>query len=140
MSDFVEMELREIQISELGHHQIILLGEKNGDRAFPIYIGSFEALAMDLAVRNKQTPRPMTHDLICNIVDELGYRFDRVLVDALRDDTFFGKVVLVGPDGREVWVDSRPSDAIVLAAKRRLPIFVATEVLDSVIRSEDDEP
>lgn len=138
MSDFVEMELREIQISELNQHQIILLGEKNGLRAFPIFIGLNEAFAMDLAVREKHTPRPMTHDLICNIVDDVGCRFDRVMVDALRDDTFHGKVVLIDSSGQEIIVDSRPSDAIVLAAKRKLPIFVAEAVLDAVAGSDGD--
>ena len=136
--NLVEMELREIQISELGAHQVILLAEKSGERSFPIYIGQFEALAMDLAVCGRQNPRPLTHDLICNIIDDLGYRFKRVVVDALRDDTFFGKLVLTDSEGREIWIDSRPSDAIVLAAKRNLPIFVANDVLDSAKLEEDD--
>jgi len=135
----VEMELREIQISEAGNHQIIILGEKEGNRLFPIYIGFFEAAAMDQAVHRIQTPRPMTHDLIYNLIDGLDCRLTRILVDQLLDDTFHGKLVLETPDGREVLIDTRPSDAIVLACKRGLPIFVAEEVLDQVISHQEEE-
>lgn len=135
----VEMELREIQISEAGNHQIIILGEKSGDRLFPIYIGFFEAAAMDQAVHRIQTPRPMTHDLIYNIIDGMECRLSRILVDDLLDDTFHGKLVIETSDGREVLIDSRPSDAIVLACKRNLPIFVAEQVLDQVISHQEEE-
>lgn len=129
----VEMELREIQISEADSHQIILLGEKEGERIFPIFIGFFEAAAMDHAVRGVKTPRPMTHDLICNILEGLGATLKRILVDELREDTFHGKLVLETEDGREVIVDTRPSDAIVLACKYGAPIFVASQVLDEAL-------
>lgn len=135
----VEMELREIQISEAGNHQIIILGEKEGARLFPIYIGFFEAAAMDQAVHGIRTPRPMTHDLIYNIVEGLECRLKRILVDQLLDDTFHGKLVVETPDGREVQIDSRPSDAIVLACKRGLPIFVAQDVLDQVVSHQEEE-
>jgi hypothetical protein len=134
----VEMELREIQISEAGNHQIIVLGEKEGQRLFPIYIGFFEAAAMDQAVRGIPTPRPMTHDLIYNLLDAMGARLQRVLVDALLDDTFHGKLVVQNPEGREILVDTRPSDAIVLACKREIPIFVAEEVLEEVFRHQNE--
>lgn len=131
----VEMELREIQISENpSGHQIIILGEKGGRRSFPIYIGFYEAYAMDIAVRGIRTPRPMTHDLIYNIIDGLNLSMNRVLVDKLENDTFFGKLAIENGQGKEILIDSRPSDAIVLAAKRQLPIFVAEDVLDEVCR------
>ncbi|MCD6386516.1 bifunctional nuclease family protein, partial [Candidatus Sumerlaeota bacterium] len=115
---FVEMELREIQINEESPgHQIIIISEKNGNRSFPIYIGSHEAMAMDLAVRKIHPPRPLTHDLITNILEGLGVTLERVLIDDLRNDTFHGKLVLRDPAGKEVIIDSRPSDAIVLASR-----------------------
>jgi bifunctional DNase/RNase len=141
----VEMELREIQISEnLSGHQIIILGEKGGTRVFPIYIGFYEAYAMDNAVRKVKTIRPMTHDLIWNIIDGLDIEMKRVIVDELKNDTFFGKLVLESGNGAEILIDSRPSDAIVLASKRDVPIFVEEKVLDEVCRdfsseSEDEE-
>ena len=136
----VEMELREIQISENpSGHQIIILGEKGGRRSFPIYIGFYEAYAMDIAVRGISTPRPMTHDLIYNIIDALNFNMSRVLVDKLESDTFYGKLVIENGQGKEVLIDSRPSDAIVLASKRQLPIFVDEDVLNEVCREMPDD-
>lgn len=139
---FIEMELREIQINEESPgHQIIILSEKNGTRAFPIYIGSHEAMAMDLAVRKIRPPRPLTHDLIVNILEGLGVSLERVLVDDLRNDTFHGKLVLRDSAGKEVIIDSRPSDAIVLASRLGRPIFVEERVLLEVSHEmEDEEP
>jgi len=134
------MELREIQISENpSGHQIIILGEKGGRRTFPIYIGFYEAYAMDIAGRGIHTPRPMTHDLIYNIIDGLELSMNRVLVDKLENDTFFGKLAIENGQGKEILIDSRPSDAIVLAAKRQLPIFVAEDVLNEVCREMSDD-
>jgi len=130
---FVEMELAEIQMSELiNQHQVIILSEKNGSRTFPIFIGFFEASAMEISIKGLKTPRPMTHDLIYNILDACKFKLQRILIDELRNDTFHGKLVLQKDQGEEILVDTRPSDAIVLASKRKLPIFVNEDVLDMV--------
>ncbi len=137
---FIEMELAEIQMSEgINQHQVIVLLEKGGKRTFPIFIGFFEASAMELSVKGYQTPRPMTHDLVYNILDACGLQLVRVLVDELCDDTFHGKLVIQDGVGEEILIDSRPSDAIVLATKRRIPIFVDEEVLNEVSRFHDEE-
>lgn len=138
--NLVEMELREIQMKDdaIGS-QIIVLGEKNGTREFPIFIGYAEALALDLALHGYKNIRPMTHDLIYNIVEGLGGEMIQVIVDDLRQDTFFGKLVIRTAQGARELIDSRPSDAIVLATKRQLPIFVAEHVLDQVLRHQEDE-
>ena len=129
----IEMELKEIQIvDDPSRPQVIILGEKDGKRAFPIYIGYFEAHALDIAVKGIITPRPMTHDLIYNVLDSLGLHAERILVDELRDDTFFGKLVVKDGNSEEYLIDSRPSDAIILAAKRNLPIFVDDGILREV--------
>jgi bifunctional DNase/RNase len=139
----IEMELREIQMSEnLSGHQIIILAEKGGTRTFPIYIGFYEAFAMDNAVRRVKTIRPLTHDLIWNILDGMGVSLKRIIVDDLKNDTFFGKLVIADHDGREILIDSRPSDALVLASRRSVPIFVEERVLEEVsgdFSSESDE-
>ena len=136
----VEMELREIQINEESPgHQIIIIGEKYGNRSFPIYIGSHEAIAMDLAVRKIAPPRPLTHDLIVNILTGLGLKLERVLIDDLRLDTFHGKLVILDSNGEEIFIDSRPSDAIVLASRMGCPIYVADRVLDEVSREYEEE-
>ena len=139
----VEMELREIQIVEdPARHQVVVLAEKGGRRAFPIYIGLFEAVAMDQAVHNQKAPRPMTHDLIYNVLDGLEAQLVEIRIDELRNETFFGKMVVQKEDGEVVLIDSRPSDALILAVKRGLPVFVEDTVLDEVCRedlSEDSE-
>ncbi len=135
----VEMELREIQIKEDAiQTQVIVLGEKGGARQFPIFIGYVEAIALDSAIHGFQNARPMTHDLILNVIEGTGCELQRVVVDDLRSDTFFGKLVVRTSSGTEEWIDSRPSDAIVLASKRRVPIFVADHVLESVSPSDDE--
>jgi uncharacterized protein len=139
--NYIEMELREIQIVEdLSRSQIIVLGEIDGDRMFPIYIGFQEAMAMDLAARGEKTPRPLTHDLILNVLDGVNAKLERVLVVKLEHDTFFGALEVNTGDGSTVRIDSRPSDAIVLATKRRAPIFVEEKVLLEVQRGGEPEP
>ena len=138
--NLVEMELREIQMKDdaIGS-QIIVLGEKNGTREFPIFIGYTEALALDLALHGYKNIRPMTHDLIYNLIDGLGAEVQQVNVSDLRQDTFFGQLVLKTAQGELEVIDSRPSDAIVLATKRQVPIFVAEHVLEQVLRHQEDE-
>jgi uncharacterized protein len=136
--NFVEMELREIQIVEdFTTSQIIVLAEKYGDRAFPIFIGLHEAMAMDLAVRGETTPRPLTHDLVLNTVDGAGATLVRVLIVKLEHETFFGALELKTASGELTRIDARPSDAIVISAKRQAPIFVEEKVLREVQRKTE---
>lgn len=133
----VEMELIEIQISHLGTMNIVVLREKDGEREFPIYIGQNEAKAADDAIFNRRSPRPMTHDLIVNVFEGLDVTLEGVVVDALDSNTFHGKLILRNGKGQHVKVDSRPSDAIVLATKTGAPIFVSEEVLEQIGRPEE---
>lgn len=133
---YIEMELREIQIAEsLTHSQVIVLGEKDGDRAFPIFIGMAEAIALDQAVHGQQAARPLTHDLIMNVLNALGARIERVLVVKLVKDIFYGAIEVSAPNVGVVRIDSRPSDAIVLASKTAAPILVEKQVLEEVFSS-----
>lgn len=134
----VEMELRELQISHVTPHQIVILEEKAGERTFPIFIGYFEAEAADQAVRGRKHPRPLTHDLVLNVVEGLGASIEGVLVDQLANDTFYGKLLLRTKDGKHVKIDSRPSDAIVLAVKAKVPIYVNEEVLEQVSGADEE--
>lgn len=137
--NYIEMELREIQIVEdYARTQILVLGEKDGDRGFPIFIGLHEAVALDLAVRGEHPPRPLTHDLVLNVVDGLNAKISRVLVVKLERDTFYGALELQTAHGEVVRIDSRPSDAIVIAMKRQAPIFVEEKVLRDVQRDPTD--
>ncbi len=135
----IQMELREIQISHVTPYHLVLLEEKDGPRSFPIYIGQNEAKAADDAVFGRKAPRPMTHDLILNVIEGMGAELEGIMVDSLENDTFHGKLLLRTLDGKHIKIDSRPSDAIVLATKTGAPIFVAEEVLDDVNSHEEDD-
>lgn len=137
--DLVEMRLKEIQACEGAGAQIIILGEVVGERRFPIFIGFHEMEALDRALHGKQTARPLTHDLILNVIDGMGGELERVLIDDLRDDTFFGKLSVKLPSGERELIDSRPSDAMVIAVRRGVPVFVAEKVLASIDQHQSDE-
>ena len=128
----VEMQLARIIISEISDNQVIYLQELEGDRQFPILIGIFEATNIDRRVKEDyKPPRPLTHDLIVNVAEQLGAEVDSVVISELRDHTYFAQLRLK-KDGEIIEIDSRPSDAIAVAVtfSPPLPIYVAEEVLD----------
>ena len=127
----VHMELSRIIISETNDEQVIVLKEVDGERAFPIVIGIWEAVAIDRNIKGKKTPRPMTHDLIENVIAGLDCALDRIVVTELKDRTFYARLVL-RRNGKMVEVDSRPSDAIALAVQMKAPIYVNESVLEEV--------
>jgi bifunctional DNase/RNase len=131
VSAVVHMELSRIIISENSDEQVIVLKEIEGDRAFPIVIGIWEAVAIDRNIKGKKTPRPMTHDLMENVIRGLDASLERIIVTDLKDRTFFAKLIL-RRNGKMLEVDSRPSDAIALAVQMRAPIYVEESVLDEV--------
>ena len=124
----VQMELRRIIISEVDEQQIIVLRELDGERSFPIVIGIFEATSIDRRVKGVPSPRPLTHDLVANVIDQLGGELQDIVISDLRDHTYFAKL-RVRMDGELVDVDCRPSDAIALAVTAKVPIYVNEEVL-----------
>jgi len=126
----VQMQLARIIMSEISDEQYIFLKEVDGDRTFPIVIGAFEAQSIYRAVTNRVFSRPMTHDLIVNILQELRVEPQDVLISELREHTYFARL-RVRQNGSLVEIDSRPSDAIAVAVRYNppLPIFVAEEVL-----------
>lgn len=134
------MQLSRIVIRESSDHQAIYLREVGGSREFRIVIGIFEAMAIDRRVRERTTPRPMTHDLLANVVRALGAELVRVEVSDLRDNTFYARLVLKranesaseSPLEDEIEVDARPSDAISLAVHLDAPIYVEDRVLEAV--------
>jgi uncharacterized protein len=123
------MELRRIIINEIHEQHIILLHEVDGERAFPIVIGTFEALSIDRRIKGVQWPRPMTHDIICTIIDHLGGDLQDIYINELREHTYYAKL-RVKRDGELVEVDCRPSDAIAVAVTAKVPIWVAEDVID----------
>ena len=127
----VQMELNKIIISEMQDQQIIVLQEVDGDRKFPIMIGSGEAYAIDRRLKGHVHPRPLTHDLLANVIESMGGTIDRIEINNLQDHTFYARIH-IRRDGHLIKVDSRPSDAIALGVATTVPIFVAEHVLDEV--------
>lgn len=127
----VLMELSRIMISETSDHQIIVLKEKDGDRSFPIVIGLHEAWAIDRALKEIPTPRPLTHDLLINVITQLSDGLEKIEISDLKNNTFYAKII-IKQNGNILEVDSRPSDAIALAMQRKTPIYVAEKVLEEV--------
>ena len=127
----VPMELARVIISETSDQQIIVLREKDGERSFPIIIGIFEAVAIDRRLKGIEIPRPLTHDLIENVIREMGGKLERVVVNDLKSNTFYARLHILR-DGEDIEVDARPSDAIALAVRVSCPIFVEDSVLDNV--------
>ncbi|WP_417730685.1 bifunctional nuclease family protein [Rosistilla oblonga] len=133
----VQMQLARIIISEISDNQVIYLQEVDGDRQFPILIGIFEATNIDRRVKEDyKPPRPLTHDLVVNVAEALGAEVDSVVINGLKEHTYFAQLRLK-KDGEIIEIDSRPSDAIAVAVtfSPPLPIYVAEEVLDDAIKS-----
>ncbi|MGE0453918.1 MAG: bifunctional nuclease family protein [Vicinamibacteria bacterium] len=126
----IEMTIKGLMIDPITNMPIVVLRDAQGQRLLPIWVGVFEANAIALQMENVQTPRPMTHDLIKNILEGLDAVVERVVVCALKDNTFYATIALrLGGSTR--LVDSRPSDAIALALRMGAPIFVDELVIQS---------
>jgi len=126
----VEMKIRGLMIDPVTNMPIVILKDAASDTVLPIWVGVYEANAIALEIEKVTTPRPMTHDLIKNVLVGLESQVRKVVVTELRDDTFFA-VIWVERDGRIVSIDSRPSDALALALRVDCPIFVEDDVLKS---------
>jgi bifunctional DNase/RNase len=125
-----EMVIKGLMVDPVTNMPIVILRDKTGDRVLPIWVGIFEANAIALQIENIATPRPMTHDLLRNVIRDLNGTVDRVVVCDLKETTFYALIYLnVG--GESVAVDARPSDAIALALRTQAPIFVEDHVIDS---------
>ncbi len=127
----VQMELHKIIISEMQESQIIVLKEVNGERNFPIVIGSNEALAIDRRLKGHTTPRPMTHDLLASAIEQMGGTIERIEINDLADRTFYA-MIHIRRNGQVIQIDSRPSDAIALGVATTVPIYVADHVVKAV--------
>ena len=126
----IEMTIKGLMVDPITNMPIVILKDKEGDRVLPIWVGIFEANAIALQIENIATPRPMTHDLLRNIITDLDGQVDRVVVSDLKDNTFFA-IIHLTVRGERVAVDARPSDAIALALRTRSPILVEETVIDN---------
>jgi uncharacterized protein len=138
MSRMVEVVIDSVRVSLTNQQRIVVLRESNNERYLPIWIGPYEAEAITIALQEIEVARPQTHDLMKNILSTLNARLLRIEVVSLREEVFYGNLV-VEVDGRTVYIDSRPSDALAIAARARVPILVSKEVMDSAgVTPEED--
>ncbi len=126
----VEMKIRGLMMDPVTNMPIVILKDSGGDTVLPIWVGIYEANAIALEIEKVSTPRPMTHDLIKNVLTGLDTQVHKVVVTELREDTFYA-VIWLEREGHAISVDSRPSDALALALRMDCPIFVEDEVLKS---------
>lgn len=129
MSELVAMSIKGLMLDPVSNSPIVVLKDEQEKFFLPIWVGIFEANAIALQLENITTPRPMTHDLLRNMISELDARVIRIVINDLRDSTFFAQIRLITGD-KTLEVDARPSDAIALALRTEAPIFVAQSVLD----------
>jgi uncharacterized protein len=134
-----EMVIYGVSFDLVGKQPIVLLKTADGNKFLPIWIGHPEAAAILMKLQGASTPRPMTHDLVTDMLSQLDAQVVRITVTELRDSTFYAQIT-VAQDGSEVEIDSRPSDAIALAIRAEAPIFVADRVIEeSAIEFEGEE-
>jgi uncharacterized protein len=134
----IEVFVESIRVNMTNYKRVVMLKEKTAPRYLPIWIGHFEADAIAIPMQNVPVSRPLTHDLLGAVISALGGKITRVVINELADETFFAKVI-IDEDGRHVEVDSRPSDAIALAIRAKVPIFVEDSVLEQAGMVFDNE-
>ena len=138
----IEVKIRALMMDPNSGTPIIILKDVQSDTMLPIWVGAYEANAIALEIEKIAPPRPMTHDLLRNLIVELGVRVERVVVTSLRDNTFFAVIEMHNSEGDKMVLDSRPSDAIALALRADCPIYVDMEVIKAsrnTLPTEDTE-
>jgi bifunctional DNase/RNase len=135
----VEVKIDSIRVSLVSPQRLVILKDVDQERFLPIWIGPYEAEAITIKLQDVDVKRPMTHDLLNKFIQELGGAVSHVFVNDLRNDTYFARIV-ISVDGRSLDIDSRPSDAMALAVRAGVPIFVAEEVMEKAsITPEEDQ-
>jgi bifunctional DNase/RNase len=134
----IECKIESIRVSLVTQHRVVILKEMDNERYLPIWIGPYEADAIALELQEVTVARPLTHDLMRTVIGDLGASVTHVLINDLRDDTFFARIVL-DANGRHMEIDSRPSDAIALAVRVKCSIFVDEAVLEKAGVTLDTE-
>jgi len=125
----IEMTIKGLMVDPITNTPIVILRDADGQRALPIWVGIFEANAIALQIENIATPRPMTHDLLRNIIQDLKATVERIVVCDVHDNTYYA-MIYVTREGQTMAIDARPSDAIALALRTRAPIFVEETVIE----------
>jgi bifunctional DNase/RNase len=134
----IEVSIESIHVSMMSEHRIVILKETGANRYLPIWIGQCEAEAIAIQLRNIEVARPLTHDLLRNVISELGGQVVHIVVSDLRNDTFYARIA-VEVNGTQMDIDSRPSDALALAVRVQVPVYVEDHVMDEagIVPEED---
>jgi bifunctional DNase/RNase len=134
----IEVIIDSIRVSLMSQHRIVVLKDINGDKYLPIWIGPCEADAITIELQEMPPQRPLTHDLLKSVIREMGGRIVHILINDLRNDVYYARIV-VDVNGRQMEIDSRPSDAIALAVRAKAPIYVADVVMDRASIEPDED-
>lgn len=132
----VEVKVDAVRVNLMGSHRVVVLKDLDSNRYLPIWIGQPEADAITIHLTGSRVVRPLTHDLIVNIIRDMGAEVRHVLVSELRDDTFYARIIIVNREGKEVSIDARPSDAVAIAVRVSCSIFVE----DGIMAQHSQEP
>ncbi len=135
----IAVTIDSVRVSLMSQHRIVVLREEDGERYLPIWIGPFEADAITIRLQEMEVSRPLTHDLLKNVIELLGGEVIRVVINDLQNDTFYARIVLQNESGETIEVDSRPSDAIALAVRADAPIYVEDDVMDRAGMEPEEE-
>lgn len=134
----LEVAIDSVRVSLMSQHRLVVLKDAESPRYLPIWIGPFEADAITIELQGVEVARPLTHDLLKAAVERLGAEVERVAITDLRNDTFYAEITLLA-NGKRIVIDSRPSDAIALAVRAKVPVFVSDEVMEqAAITPEPD--
>lgn len=134
----VEVTIDSIRVSLMSQHRIVILKDVDSDRFLPIWIGPYEAEAITVSLQQMEVSRPLTHDLLRNVLNTLGAEILRINITELKDDVFFARIIMQ-VDGRELEIDSRPSDALALSVRAHVPVYVSEEVMQEAASVPEDE-
>ncbi len=134
----IEVKIESVRVSLMSQNRVVVLREEGGQRLIPIWIGPYEADAITLQLQGMEVPRPLTHDLLKNVIETLGAEVIHIIISGLEKNTYFARIVL-DVDGDTMEIDSRPSDAIALAVRTSAPIYVADEVMEHAGMQPEEE-
>ena len=134
----IEVIIDSIRVSLMSQHRVVVLKDVNNERYLPIWIGPCEAEAITVKLQDMPTPRPLTHDLLRSVIREMGGKIAHILISDLRQEVYYARIV-IEVAGDQIEIDSRPSDAIALAVRAAVPVFVNESVMDKAAREPDED-
>ncbi len=134
----VEVTIDSIRVSLMSQHRVVILKDVDSDRYLPIWIGMCEADAITVTLQEVEVQRPLTHDLLKNVIGDMGGQVDHIVISDLRNDVFYARIVMEA-NGKHLEIDSRPSDALALAVRLRVPVFIEETVMEKAAVHPEDE-